>query len=139
MRRDGDHVWVYLGGLECYEMIPAFSRSIEWRIRGHDLEVKSRGGLKATVELWRTHVRGFSHLNDIQVLEARRNLLHSLESLMSTITLSGCWASAFERARDNILKIRPMIQEWIHTQGKYWDLDQPFGGKVEAIVTKRLN
>lgn len=139
MRRDGNHVWVYLGGLECYDMIPAFSRSLERSIKGFDQDLKVKGGLKATIELWRRYAIGLNNLNDIEVLDARRGMLHSLEALMSTITLSGCWAAAFERARDNILKIRPTVYEWIRTQGRTWDLDQPFGGKVQASITERMS
>ncbi len=136
---NGEYVWIHLGGLEAFETIPNFSRAIEAKIKGLDAEMREKGGLKGIIDLWRTGIEELNNLNDMEVLDARKKILYSVESLMSTVTLSGCWAHAFERARDNILKIRPVVENWINTQGRQWDLDKPFGGKIEDTVTERMN
>jgi len=130
MRRDGNDVWVHLGGLECYETIPNFTRGVEYRIKGRDAEIKRADGLKALIKHWRDNVKGFDNLDDKAVLEARIQLIHSLEPLMSTLALSSAWGDAYERSRQNILKIRPVIQRWMEQHGNQWNLDEPFGGKL---------
>lgn len=130
MRRDGEYTWVHLGGLECYETIPNFAKGVEHRIKGRDAEVKEQGGLKGLIQHWRTRVAELNNLDDKAVLEARIGIVHSLEPLMSTLAMSGAWGVAFERSRENILKIRPVVQRWIAQYGKQWNLDEPFGGKL---------
>ena len=130
MRRDGEHVWVHLGGLECYETIPNFAKGVAHRVKGRDSEIKEKGGLKALIEHWRTNVEELKGLDDKSILEARIQVVRALEPLMSTLALSGAWGSAFERSRENILKIRPVVQKWITEHGRQWDLDEPFGGKL---------
>ncbi|MEE8471244.1 MAG: hypothetical protein V3S51_07940, partial [Dehalococcoidia bacterium] len=130
MRRDGEYAWVHLGGLECYETIPNFAKGVEHRIKGRDAEMKERGGLKALIQHWRTSVAGMNDLDDKAVLEARIGIVRTIEPLMSTLALSGSWGAAFERSRENILKIRPVVQRWIAQHGKQWNLDEPFGGKL---------
>ena len=131
MRRDGDHVWVHLGGVECFQTIPNFARGIENRIRGRDGEIKATGGLKALLEHWRTSIDELQHLDDKAVLETRIQIVRSLEPLMSTLAFSGAWSAAFARAKDNLVNIRPVVQKWAAEHGKQWNLDQPFGGKLD--------
>ena len=130
MRRDGKDIWVHLGGLECYETIPNFAKAVEQRIKGRDAELKQSGGLKALINQWRSNVLGLQDQDDKAILESRIQLVHALEPLMSTLALSGAWGVAYERARDNILKIRPVIERWMDQHGSQWNLDEPFGGKL---------
>lgn len=130
MRRDGNDVWVHLGGLECYETIPKFAKGVEQRIKGRDSEIKEQGGLKGLIQHWGAHVEELRSLDDKAVLEGRMRFVRSLEPLMSTLALSGTWGVAYERSRDNILKIRPVVQKWIAEHGRQWNLDEPFGGKL---------
>lgn len=130
MRRDDKEVWVHLGGLECYETIPNFARGVEQRIRSRDAEIKQAGGLKALIHHWRNNVIELHNLDDKTVLEMRIQIMHSLKPLMSTLALSGAWGSAYERSRENILKIRPVIYKWIEQNGRQWNLNEPFGGKL---------
>jgi hypothetical protein len=132
MRRDGDYVWVHLGGIECYETIPRFAKAVEEKIKGRDMEIKERYGLKGLLEHWRINVRELNSLDDKSVMEARMRILRSIEPLLSTLALSGAWGGAFERSRENILKIRPVVQKSIAEQGHRWDLDEPFGGKLTS-------
>ncbi len=134
MRRDAKNAWVHLGGLECYEMIPNFAKGVAERVKGRDSEMKQVGGLKALINHWRINVSGMQDLDDKAVLEARIQIVHSLEPLMSTLALSGAWGVAYERSRDNILKIRPVVQKWMEQHGKQWNLDEPFGGKLSQGV-----
>lgn len=134
MTRDGDNVWLRLGGLECYETIPRFARAVENRVKGRDQEVNRQGGLKAVIEYWRTGMEELNGRDDRTVLEARMRVLPSLEHLLSAAALSGAWGTAFERAGENILKIRPTVQGWIAQHGKRWNLDEPFGGKFEESL-----
>ncbi len=130
MRQDGNDVWVHLGGLECYETIPNFSKAVDQRIKGRDAEIKQVGGLKALLNHWRTHVTELQDLDDKATLEARIKIVNALAPLMSTLALSGAWGVAYERSRDNILKIRPVVHRWIEQHGRQWNLDEPFGGKL---------
>ena len=137
---DGTYwVWIHLGGLEANNTIPNFCTAIESKITMLDKDLREEGGLEAIVEFWRSGIPELENANTLQVLDARKKILYAVEALMSTVTLSGCWAHAFERARDNILKIRPVVENWINTQGRQWDLDKPFGGKIEDTITERLN
>jgi len=126
--REGDDVWLRLTGPECYERIPTFGKSVDYRIRGRDQEIMDNGGIAALVEHWRARVEELRHLDGRRVIEARLRLLPALEPLMSEIAMSGAWGVAFERAQNSILKIRPRIHEWIAKHGDEYDLDQPFGG-----------
>jgi hypothetical protein len=128
--REGNDVWLRLTGPECYETIPTFGKSVDYRIRGRDQEIMDGGGIAALIEHWRTRVKELRDLDDRKVIEARLRLLPALEPLMSEIALSGAWGAAFERAQSGILRIRPQVQEWIARHGAEYDLDQPFGGTL---------
>lgn len=130
MRRDEEHVWVRLGGLECYESIPRFANRVEERIKGREEEIRQEGGIKAVIEYWRTRVEDLKCLDDRAVLESRMKTLPAIEHVLSAVALSGCWGVAFERSKENILKIRDEVQGWISRYGSQWDLDKPFGGKL---------
>lgn len=139
MNSDGQNAWINLGGIECYETIPSFAQAIESKIQARDSEAKADGGLKAAIDLWRTHIKSLGNLDDMQVLAARKKFLGLLESIMSTITLSGCWAEAFQNANENIIQLRPQIERWIEENESLWDLDLPFGGKIAPSTTDRLS
>lgn len=130
MRRDGDYVWVHLGGIECYETIPNFAKNVAERIKARDIETKEKSGLKGLLDHWRLSIADLNNMDDKVVLETRMKILRTLEPLMSTLALSGAWGAAYERSRENILKIRPTVQKWIEQHGKKWDLNEPFGGKL---------
>ena len=130
MRRDEEYVWLHLGGIECFETIPSFARGVEARIRGRDEEVKAAGGLFALVARWRAGVEELKDLMDKDILEERIKIVTSLEPLMSTLAFAGSWGHAHARALENMIQVRPAIQEWIAKFGSQWDLDLPFGGKI---------
>jgi len=131
MRTDENYVWLHLGGIECFETIPNFARGVESRIRGRDQEIKEEGGIKALVEHWQTHIEELKDVDPKDVLEARIRIVNSLEPLMSTLAFGGSWSAAYARAIENIIQTRPVIQEWIAKHGDQWNLDLPFGGRLE--------
>ena len=140
MKDDGDYVWIHLGGVEAYETIPAFAKGVETKIKGRDQEVREQGGgLKDVIEHWRNSVEDLRGLDDKDVLEARKDIIHTLEPLMSTVALSGAWAVAYSRSCDNIYKFRETVRDWMAKYGDQYDLDLPFGGKIEASVETRLH
>ncbi|MEE8471353.1 MAG: hypothetical protein V3S51_08490 [Dehalococcoidia bacterium] len=130
MKRDGDDVWVRLGGLECYESIPKFAEGVDYRIKGRDEEIKAEGGIKAVIEYWRANVEDLRDLDDQAVFKARMKILPAIDYVLSAVALSGAWGVAFQRSKDNIIKIREEVQRWIADNGSQWDLDKPFGGKI---------
>lgn len=140
--REGDDVWLRLTGPECYERIPTFGKSVDYRIRGRDQEIMDRGGIAALIEHWRMHVEELRHLDDRRVIEARLRVLPALKPLMSEIAMSGAWGVAFERAQNSILKIRHQVQEWIAKHGAEYNLDEPFGGTLsdgEGFISNTLD
>ena len=130
MRREDDYVWVHLGGVESYETIPSFARTVATLVKARDTEIKEKQGLKGLLDHWRDNAVGMSGLDDKAILEARMQILRDLEPATSTLPFSAAWGEAFERARENMVRIRPVLQRWIDEHGHDWDLGEPFGGKL---------
>jgi hypothetical protein len=134
MRREGDCVWMRLGGVESYETIPAFARTVATIVKARDAEIKESQGLKGLLDHWRDNAVGMSGLDDKAILEARMQILRDLEPATSTLTFSAAWGEAFERSRENMVRIRPVLQRWVEEHGHEWDLGEPFGGKLTRTI-----
>ncbi len=134
MRREGDHVWIRLGGVESYEAIPQFARKVEALLKARDAETKEQKGLMPLLQHWRTNVPSLAGLDDKATLEARKRMLQDFQPLTSTLTVSAAWGEAFERSRENMVKIRPVLQQWISQHGHEWNLEEPFGGKLSRTI-----
>jgi hypothetical protein len=132
LKRDEDSVWVNLSGLECWEIIPNFATTVSDALKGRDAEMRQEGGMRASIEYWRSHVEDFKDCDDKTILDRRVHTLRSIAPLLSAVALSGAWGVTYQRSRENIYKIRGKVQDWIDKNGDQWDLDQPFGGMVHV-------
>ncbi|UCC59452.1 MAG: hypothetical protein JSV02_06765 [Dehalococcoidia bacterium] len=132
IRQDGDFVWLHLGGVACYEVIPNFIKGVRDKIDSSDNEISSQGGIQAIVQHWRSCVEGMQDLEDQAVLDARAKILRLLDSEMWNDELGKSWSFAAERAHVNFGKIRPVIKRWIAKYEGRCNLDEPFGGRLSA-------
>ncbi len=139
MREDGEYIWLKLGGVEAFETIPSFARAVEIKVKGRDQEIKESGGLKGVIDHWRTSVNELRDEDDKEVLEGRKEILRAIEPLMSTVALSGAWAVSYQRSCENLYRIRESVRDWMDRNRDHYDLDQPFGGRIEATVETRLH
>ncbi len=132
IRRDGDCVWLHLGGVACYEVIPNFIRGVRFRIDSSDGEVSAHSGQEGVIEHWRSCVPDLQGLEDEAVLAARSEILGLIDPDRWNDELGKSWSYAAERAHVNFGKIRPVIKKWIAKYQDRCNLDEPFGGRLSA-------
>jgi hypothetical protein len=138
IRREGNFVWVHLGGVACYEIIPNFVKSVRDKIVLRDREIKEKHGTNAVIQHWRTSIQELQHLDDETVLKVRNVTLRLLQSDTWHEGLGRAWSYAAERANMNFLNIRPVIQRWIEKYESRCDLDKPFSGRLsESTIPER--
>ena len=130
IRREGNFVWLHLGGVACYEIIPNFVKSVRDKILHRDTEIKGRHGVKAVVQHWRTCIQEIKQLDDDSVLKVRNETLRLLHPDLWHEGLGRAWSFAAERANMNICNIRPVVQRWIAKYESQCDLDKPFAGRL---------
>jgi len=130
IRRDGDCVWLHLGGVACYEVIPNFVRGVRQRIDCMEEEVGARNGQNGLIEHWRKCLPELQGLDDEAVLAARAEILVLVDPDRWNEELGRSWSYAAERAHVNFGKIRPVIKKWIAKYQDRCNLDEPFGGRL---------
>jgi hypothetical protein len=130
IRRDGDYVWVHLGGVACYEVIPNFVKGVRSKIDSSDEEVTTRSGQGAVVEHWRSCIHDLQGMSDDEVSTARSEILTLIDPDRWNEELGKSWSFAAERAHVNFGKIRPVIKKWIVKYQDRCNLDEPFGGRL---------
>jgi hypothetical protein len=130
IRREGNFVWLHLGGVACYEIIPNFVKSVRDKIMFRDKEIKEKLGVKAVIQHWRTSIKELQFLNDEAILKVRNVTLRILQPDAWHEGLGRAWSYAAERANMNFCNIRPVIQKWIEKYESLCDLDKPFSGKL---------
>ena len=130
IRRDGDFVWLHLGGVACYEVIPNFVRGVKQRIDSGDSEVGREGGIVAVADHWRQCIEELKDLDDEATLKARDELLDIIDPDKWNEELGKSWSSAAERAHVNFGKIRPIIKKWVEKHEDRCNLDEPFSGRL---------
>lgn len=128
IRNDGSFVWVRLGGIACYQVIPSFVRRLRQCIDSRDIELAGNGGTQALVKHWRDYFEELKGLDDDAVLAARNEILLLLSPETWHEGLCKSWNLAAERAHMNFGKIRPIIRNWIAKYENRFNLDEPFGG-----------
>ena len=136
IRREGTFVWLHLGGVACYEVVPNFVKGVKAKILSRDSEVKDKGGSKALVQHWRTCIEEFKALDDSAVLKGREEMLRLLQPEMWHDGLGRAWSFAAERAQMNFGKIRPAVQRWISKYENQCDLDKPFSGRISTEASQ---
>jgi hypothetical protein len=135
IRREGNFVWLHLGGVACYEIIPNFVKSVRDKIIYRDKEIKEKLGVKAVIQHWRTSIKELQHLNDEAILRVRNATLRILQPDTWHEGLGRAWSYAAERANINFCNIRPVIQRWIEKNEEQYELNKPFGGRfTESAV-----
>jgi hypothetical protein len=134
IRREGKHVWLHLGGVACYEVIPNFIKGVRYRIESSDGEISEAGGPKALVEHWRNGIEDLKSLDDQSVLKARDETLRILDADLWHDELGRSWGFAAEGAHLNFGKIRPVIKKWIAKHEHGCNLDEPFGGRLSSGI-----
>lgn len=132
IRRDGDCVWLHLGGVACYEVIPNFVRGVRLRIDSSDEDVSARSGQEGVIEHWRSCIADLQGLDDEAVSAARSQILGLIDADRWNEELGKSWSFAAERAHVNFGKIRPVIKKWIAKYQDRCNLDEPFGGRLSA-------
>ena len=130
IRREGSFVWLHLGGVACYEIVPNFVKNVRDKIVHRDTELKVKYGVKAVTQHWRTCIQEIKQLDDEAVLRVRNETLHILHPDLWHEGLGRSWSFAAERANMNICNIRPVIQKWIAKYESQCDLDKPFAGRL---------
>jgi hypothetical protein len=129
IRREGNFVWLHLGGVACYEIVPNFVKNVRDKIVHRDTEIKGKYGVKAVTQHWRTCIQEIKQLDDDAVLRVRNETLHLLHPDLWHEGLGRAWSFAAERANMNFCNIRPVIQRWIAKYESQCDLDKPFAGR----------
>ncbi len=132
IRREGDYVWLHLGGVACYEIIPNFVKDVRSKIDSSDGEIGATGGETAVMVHWRGCIDGLEGLDDAAVGAARDEILRLLDPEKWNEELGKSWSFAAERAHVNFGKIRPVIKKWIARYEDRCNLDEPFGGRLSA-------
>ncbi len=132
IRRDGSFVWLRIGGVACYEIIPNFVKGVRHAIDARDAEIAESGGMQAVIQHWRVSVEELRFLDDDAVLRGRNEVLRVLRPEMWHEELGRHWNCAAERAHINFGKIRPAIRKWIAKHENQCNLDEPFGGRLSA-------
>ncbi len=132
IRRDGDCVWVHLGGVACYEVVPNFIRGVRAKIDSSDEEIRAHAGHGAVVEHWRKCIQDLQGLDDEAATQARSEMLVLINPDRWNEELGKSWSYAAERAHVNFGKIRPVIKKWITKYQDRCNLDEPFSGRLTA-------
>jgi len=132
IRRDGTFVWMRIGGVACYEIIPNFVKGVRHAIDSCDAEMVEKGGMQAVIQHWRVSLEELRFLDDDAVLKGRNEILRVLRPEMWHEELGRHWNYAAERAHVNFGKIRPVIRKWIAKHENQCNLDEPFGGRLSA-------
>jgi len=138
IRRERDFVWLHLGGVACYEIIPDFVKNVRDKILHSDTEIKGKHGVKAVVQHWQTCIQELKQLDDDAVLKVRNETLRILHPDLWQEGLGRSWSFASERANINFCNIRPVIQRWIAKYESQCDLGKPFAGRLpdtRSLVT----
>lgn len=135
IRREGSFVWLHLGGVACYEVLPNFVKSVREKIDSRDKEIKGKGGSKALIQHWRTCVEELKQLDDEAVLKCREDMLNLLQPEMWHEGLGRAWSFAAERAHLNFNEIRPAVQKWIYKYESRCDLEKPFSGRLSTSAS----
>lgn len=132
IRREGAFVWLQLGGVACYEVVPNFIKAVRYKIDYSDEEITEKGGVKGLIQHWRTCIEELRSLDDGAVLQARNETLRLLQPETWHEELGKEWSFAAERAHVNFGRIRPVIKKWIAKHENQCNLDEPFGGRLSA-------
>ncbi len=132
IRREGNFVWLHLGGVACYEILPEFVKSVRERIIGREREIKEKHGVKAIIQYWRSCINELKEQDDEAVIRARKETLRLLQPEMWHDGLGRAWSFTAQRANVNFASIRPMVQKWISKYQNQCDLDKPFAGRLTA-------
>ena len=53
IRREGNFVWLHLGGVACYEIIPNFAKNVRDKIVHRDTELKGKHGVTRCLAIGR--------------------------------------------------------------------------------------
>ena len=130
IRREGAYVWLHLGGVACYEILPDFVKSIRERIIRREKEIKLKYGTKGVLQHWRSCVYELRERDDTAVLKIRNDSMRILHPEMWHDGLGRAWSFAAERANVNFATIRPLVQKWISRCEKSDILDKPFAGRL---------
>ena len=130
IRREGTFVWLQLGGVACYEILPDFVKSIRERIIRREKEIKLKYGTKGVIQHWRSCVNELRERDDPAVLKIRMETLRLLQPEMWHDGLGRAWSFAAERANVNFTRIRPAVQKWISRYENLDILDKPFAGRL---------
>ncbi len=130
IRREENFVWLHLGGVACYEIVPNFVKNVRDKIVHRDTEIRGKYGVKAVTQHWRTCIQEIKQLDDEAVLRVRNETLHLLHPDLWHEGLGRAWSSAAERANMNFCNIRPVIQRWIAKYESQCNLDKPFAGRL---------
>jgi hypothetical protein len=134
IRREGAFVWLNLGGVACYEILPDFVKSIRERIIGREKEIKVKYGTKGVLQHWRSCIKELNERDDAAVLKIRGVTLRLLQPEMWHDGLGRAWSFAAERANVNFSKIRPVVQKWISRHEGSDMLDKPFAGRLTGAA-----
>jgi hypothetical protein len=132
IRREGQYVWLHLGGVACYEVIPNFIKGVRHRIECGDGEISEAGGKHAVVEHWRRCIDDMEPLGDDEVMSARDEMLMILDPERWYEELGRSWGFAAEGAHLNFGKIRPVVKKWIAKYEGKCNLEEPFGGRLST-------
>ena len=132
IRRDGECVWLHLGGVACYEVIPSFIKGVRLRIDSADREIGEEGGEKAISLHWRRCIGELKDLCDEECMKSRDEILEIIDPEKWNEELGKSWSSAAERAHIHFGKIRPIIKKWVANHEDTCNLDEPFGGRLSA-------
>lgn len=138
IKRDGPFVWLHLGGVACYEVVPNFVKGVKEKILSRDREIKDKGGSKALIQHWRTCIEEFKALDDSAVLRGREEMLRLLQPEMWHEGLGRAWSFASERAHINFGRIRPTVQRWISQHENQCNLDKPFSGRFPKNIVPTM-
>lgn len=132
IRREGNFVWLHLGGIACYEVLPEFVKTVRERIIRREREIKEKHGARAIIKHWRSCINELKERDDPTVIRARIETLRLLQPEMWHDGLGKAWSFAAQRANVNFASIRPVVQKWISTHKNLCDLDKPFAGRLTA-------
>ena len=117
LAREGNFVWLRLGGAACTDTIPRFLTSVEFKIKSRDAEIKKKGGLPALAEHWRESIKELQYLDDKAVLRFRDETLHLLFPKMWYEALNGAWHLSLEKTEEKDETLAKICQ-WLANRGE---------------------